>query len=190
MARAALDQGVRITSYSHIRRLQEYRWRIRDSSSRLLALTSIAVLATARVARRWNQTGQKFAGEPDIARTFFSAHTAVLWVAVVATYLWNLRSLASHGFPRFSQTISGGIGTSLAAASATFKLAFTSQDSPELMADLARTMVSPELGVSLVARARIVFITIGFALVYTLVAGLRLPKRPNRELHSHAQLEA
>jgi ethanolaminephosphotransferase len=145
----------------------------------------MAVLVTARVARRWNQTGQKFAGDPDIARTFFSGHKMALWAAVIATYLWNLRSLGSRGFSRFSQNIAGGIGTALATSSATFKMAFTSQDSPELMAGYAKGMVAGELGVSLVTRARIVFAAIGLSLIYTLATGFGLPKRPNRKSLIH-----
>lgn len=163
--------------YTVVLCLQQSSSRVRRSSAQLL-LTSITVLVTARVARRWNQTGQKFAGEPDIARTFFSGHKAALWLAVTTTYLWNLRSLGNHGFSHFSRNVSGGIGTVLATASATFKIAFTTQDSPELMAGY---VVASELGVSLVTRARIVFAVITLSLIYTLATGFGLPKRPNRK---------
>jgi ethanolaminephosphotransferase len=147
----------------------------------LFSVAAVAVLATARVARRWNQTGQKFAGEPDIARTFLSEHKATLWLAVIGAYLWNLRSLANRGFSLFSQNISGGIATVLTTTSATFKLAFTSQDSPELMAGPKGPLIATELSLSLVTRARIVFIAIGAALIYTLTTGFSLKKRPNRK---------
>lgn len=130
-----------------------------------------------RVIRRWNQTGQKWAGEPDISRTFFSQHKIAFWVLICLTYLWNLQSLAGRGFPRFSQVIAGAIATALETAAITFKLAFTSEDSPELMAGPAKSMADNELGVSLVTRARIIFIGIAIALVYTISAGFGRPRR-------------
>jgi ethanolaminephosphotransferase len=147
--------------------------------SRLLALSSIVILITTRIVRRWNQTGQKFAGEPDIAHTYFSQHRLLLWSLVGITYLWNLQSLASHGFPRFPQLLAGAIATALATAAVTFKLAFTNEDSPELMAGLAKSLADSEVGVSLVTRARIVFLAIGLALGYTIFSGFNQTKRPN-----------
>lgn len=100
---------------------------------------------------------------------------------MVGAYLWNLRSLANRGFSLFSQNIAGGIATVLTTASATFKLAFTSQDSPELMASPKGPLIAGELSLSLVTRARIVFAAIGVALVYTFITGFSLKKRPNRK---------
>jgi ethanolaminephosphotransferase len=148
-------------------------------NARLLAISSIAVLIATRLARRWNQTGQKFAGEPDISRTFFSEHRLVLWLLIALTYLWNLQCLAARAFSRFPQLIAGAIATSLATAALTFKLAFTNEDSPELMTGIAKSMADSEVGVSLVARARIAFIAITLALFYTLGTGFSLTKKPN-----------
>lgn len=148
-------------------------------NARVLAASSIVVLVATRLARRWNQTGQKFAGEPDIARTFFSEHRLVLWSLVGFTYLWNLQCLAARAFPRFPQIAAGAIATTLATASLTFKLAFTHEDSPELMVGIAKSMADSEVGVSLVARARIAFIAIGLALVYTLIQGFSPSKKHN-----------
>jgi ethanolaminephosphotransferase len=182
MADFTLDQGVCINLLccSGNRELTSVRARRQTIPPRLLALVSIAVLISMRISRRWNQTGQKFAGEDDIARTFFSSHKLLFWGLVVLTYLWNLQSLATRGFSRFPQTVSGAIATGLATASVTFKLAFTSQDSPELMAGPAKSMAENDLGVSLVLRARIVFVAILICLLYTLATGLGLQRRPNR----------
>ena len=65
----------------------------------------------------------------------------------------------------------------------TFKLAFTSEDSPELMAGLAVSIADKNLDVSLVSRARIVFISIGLALAYTIAFGFSHKKKPNRKLY-------
>jgi ethanolaminephosphotransferase len=103
----------------------------------------------------------------------------VLWSLVGITYLWNLQSLASRAFPNLPQLAGGGIATALATAALTFKLAFTNEDSPELMAGLAKAMVDNEVGISLVIRARIVFLALGIALFYILISGLG-HKRYNR----------
>jgi ethanolaminephosphotransferase len=129
-----------------------------------------------RIARRWNQTGQKFAGEPDIARTFLFGHRWTLWVLIGATYLWNLRSLASHSFPQLPRLASVAIATALASASFTFKLAFTFEDSPELMIGPALYVVENDLGISLVTRARVVFAFIGIASVYSIFASFSRAK--------------
>lgn len=147
----------------------------------LLGLSSVLIIIVTRAVRRWNQTGQKFAGEPDIARTFFSAHRHILWILVGFTYLWNLQSLASRGFPQFPQMLSAAIATGLATAALTFKLAFTHEDSPELMAGIARHMADNAVGVSLLARARVVFAAIALTLFYTIGSGFG-HKRPNRRL--------
>jgi len=156
--------------------------RMRRLQPRFLAMSSLIVLISMRISRRWNQTGQKFAGEPDIARTFFSNHKLTLWTLVALTYLWNIQSLAARGFSRFPQVAAGAVATLLATASITFKLAFTNADSPELLAGPAKSMAATdsELGISLVTRARIVFMAIGLCLFYTLASSFGHTKRPNR----------
>jgi ethanolamine phosphate transferase 2 subunit G len=179
MVDASLDQMVSGHYQVRSQRLQTPSNRKQILNSRLLALSSIAILLITRLARRWNQTGQKFAGEPDIARNFFFEHRLFLWTLVTLTYLWNLQSLATKGFQRFNQTSSTAIATLLATAAVTFKLAFTNEDSPELMAGMAKLMAGEEMGISLVSRARIIFIALGLALSYTLASSFS-HKRPNR----------
>ncbi|KAE8450118.1 hypothetical protein EG329_006899 [Mollisiaceae sp. DMI_Dod_QoI] len=153
-------------------------------NARFLAVMSIVILIATRVARRWNQTGQKFAGEPDIARTFFTEHRLFLWSLVGLTYLWNLQCLAARAFSRFPQIAAGAIATTIVTAALTFKLAFTNEDSPELMAGIPKSMADSEVGVSLVARARIAFIAIGLASIYTLISGFGPSKKPNTTMRT------
>jgi hypothetical protein len=135
-----------------------------------------------RITRRWNQTGQKWAGEPDIAKTFFFEHRLSLWVLIATTYLWNLQVSSRIGFPRFSQWASGTISTAIVTAAVTFKLAFTHEDSPELLAGFAKRMADNGIGGALlVSRARIAFGAIGLAMVYTIISGFS-QARPNRKL--------
>ncbi|KAF7889213.1 hypothetical protein EAF00_009513 [Botryotinia globosa] len=168
-----------LLSIKNIRRQSHGLW--------LLRISSVMILVAARISRRWNQTGQKFAGDPDIARTFFSQHRLALWTLVGATYLWNLQSLASKGFSRFPQILAGVISTLLATAAITFKLAFTNEDSPELLAGIAKTMADNDTGIPLVLRARLVFIGIASCLVYTLLSSfspsVKRQNVPMRTIH-------
>jgi ethanolaminephosphotransferase len=135
-----------------------------------------------RITRRWNQTGQKWAGEPDIAKSFFFEHRIFLWVLVASTYLWNLQVSSRIGFPRFPQWAAGAISTAIVTAAVTFKLAFTHEDSPELLAGFVKRMADNGIGGALlVSRARIAFAAIGFALIYTIISGFSQAK-PNRKI--------
>lgn len=136
-------------------------------TSGFFAFSTIGILAALRITRRWNQTGQKFAGDPDIARTFFSSHNLLLWDAVGATYFWNMRRLATQGFSRLPRTLRQIFVPSLLIAAVTFKLAFTNEDAPELVEGLAKTIVELTAGVPLVLRARLVFFGIAFAMMCT-----------------------
>ncbi|APA15371.1 hypothetical protein sscle_14g101410 [Sclerotinia sclerotiorum 1980 UF-70] len=168
-----------LLSIKNIRRQSRELW--------LLAISSLLILVATRIARRWNQTGQKFAGDSDIARTFFSQHRLTLWTLVGVTYLWNLQSLANRGFSRLPQIVAGAISTLLATAAITFKLAFTNEDSPELLAGLAKTMADGDTGIPLVLRARLVFIGIATCLVYTILSSFGPPTKranvPMRTIH-------
>ncbi len=138
-----------------------------------LALSSVILLATIRVVRRWNQTGQKFAGEPDIARTFLPLHEDLLWSLIATTYLWNLCSLVTYGFQMlnssfYSQCIFMLASVILSGVAVTFKLAFTNEDAPELLNRFAKILIDFTTGPTLVARARYVFLGIGLFLIYTI----------------------
>lgn len=166
-----------------------FRYRKRWLNPRFLTATYFIILVATRLARRWNQTGQKFAGSPDIARTFLLEHTFILWTLVCITYLWNLNSLVTVTFERFSQAMAGTLGSAITTAALTFKLAFTNEDSPELLSGIAKSIAGADLGISLVTRARIVFVLLGITAVYSIAAGLRKFKRPNRK-SQHILLEA
>jgi ethanolaminephosphotransferase len=136
----------------------------------------------ARVTRRWNQTGQKWAGEPDIAKHFFVEHRLFFWVLVAMTYLWNIQVSSRIGFPHLPQWAAGAVSTAIATTAVTFKLAFTHEDSPELLAGFAKTLADNGIGGALlVSRARIVFAAISLALAYTIFSGFSR-QRPNSKV--------
>lgn len=137
-------------------------------SSNVLALGTYGVLAGLRVLRRWNQTGQKLAGEPDIARTFLAERNELLWFLVGLTYLWNTFSLARFGFPRLGRSASTAVASVLFLASISFKLAFTHEDAPEQLGSLAKAALALTPPGDLVTKANVVFLIIGIATAYTL----------------------
>jgi ethanolaminephosphotransferase len=139
-------------------------------------------MIVSRITRRWNQTGQKWAGERDIAKSFFFEHRLVLWSFVAVTYLANLQVLTRLGFPRFPRWAAGTISAAIVTAAVTFKLAFTHEDSPELLAGFAKQMADNGIGGALlVSRARIAFAAISLAMLYTIISGFS-QARPNRKL--------
>lgn len=116
-----------------------------------------------RVIRNWNQTGQKFAGGPDIVKVFLATNPFILWVLIITTYLWIHRELVK-GFDGIMTAINVASSTGLVLAAFSFKLAFTNEDSPELMAGFAQTFAGLAHGeATLVNRARAVFIGLGVA---------------------------
>jgi ethanolaminephosphotransferase len=94
--------------------------------------------------------------------------------------MWNLNSLATIAFAQLGQLLAGSVAAALVTAALTFKLAFTHEDSPELMSGIVKAMADTDVGISLVTRARIVFGGLVLALFYTVTAGFWNGKRPNR----------
>ena len=131
-----------------------------DSKHRRLEITiaGIILLATHRVAIRWNQTGQKHAGEPDIAHTVFADHHVLMWFLVWGTYIANGFSLATRTFAGLLQSeIAAFFVVPLVALSIVFKLNFTQADAPELVQGLALRIREWSEPFDLVLQARIVF---------------------------------
>lgn len=97
-------------------------------------LTALA-LGVGRIIRRWNQTGQKQAGSPDIVKTFLSPSHLLLWSLVILAYLYfgaNLtRGRGSNLPPLFWALSVTGVSAALS-----FKIAFTRADAPELLANV------------------------------------------------------
>ncbi|KAF4783318.1 GPI ethanolamine phosphate transferase [Colletotrichum scovillei] len=156
-----------------IRKMQSTR-----SPSGTLASLLIALTAT-RLIRGWNQTGQKHAGEPDIAKTFIVTHPPILWTLVSVTYLFLFVQLLRklRGLPRAAVTAASAL---LVLSAFTFKLAFTNEDAPELVTGPLATLNTLTQGISLVTRARLVFAGIGAAALYSSYLALSNPKTEAR----------
>lgn len=124
----------------------------------------------SRILKRWNQTGQKFAAEPDIVTGFLRENTNILWLLIFSTYFYTCRRLVGrktmgNGFPFVQIFYSAVTGFALL-----FKLSFTSADSPELLENIPIlwALAQDVQGISLVTQARVVFIGLFLVLVYSL----------------------
>ncbi|KAF3483593.1 phosphoethanolamine transferase 7 [Arthroderma uncinatum] len=110
---------------------------------------ALALAALTRVMRRWNQTGQKFAGEPDIANAFFKEHPNV----TAGTSMNKVLSLIYLPLTSFSFI---------------FKVVFTDADAPELIRNtpFLPFLVKGVRGLSLVFQARLVLIGVLISSMY------------------------
>ena len=137
----------------------------RSMASVIRAAAPIGLVICNRILRRWNQTGQKFAAESDIARTFFQPHQNILWALVVLTYadtcLHLIRSMSVSVIWLFS-----AVTTTVIAF--IFKLNFVASDSPEL---LGGSFLGPVGNgrVSLVVQARLAFCGIAWLVLYSII---------------------
>ncbi|KKZ64982.1 hypothetical protein EMCG_09108 [[Emmonsia] crescens] len=145
------------------------------SSKSMQIWGSLIFAVSSRIMRRWNQTGQKFTAESDIARTFFQNHTNILWILILLTYTdicqRMVRRTSSAGAASFSRLFFPVL-TSFAFL---FKLTFTSADSPELLQDtlIFSRLIESVAGVSLVSQVRAVFTGIVIALAYVVYTEIR-----------------
>ena len=127
------------------------------------AICTIGLAITYRILRRWNQTGQKFAAEPDITRTFFPSHQNIFWVLVILTYVETSRSFLFSSPGSLAWRLTGFL-TTLAAFG--FKITFVASDSPELLGESFLAPVRNMLGgMSLILQARTVFCGVAMMIV-------------------------
>ncbi|KAI9842523.1 MAG: major facilitator super transporter protein [Thelocarpon superellum] len=140
--------------------------RRRGKTTETLGLLSTVILVGLRLTRRWNQTGQKLAGEPDIAGTFLATNPSIMWTLVIATYLDLLQRVARRGYPNSSPQVAWSISTTLCLAAFSFKAAFTSADAPELLRGLPRPFLENLQNAPLVVQSRTVFLSLALALIY------------------------
>ncbi|KAL1838847.1 hypothetical protein VTJ49DRAFT_2170 [Mycothermus thermophilus] len=133
-----------------------------NTSPRAQALSTAVLLLVMRIIRGWNQTGQKFAGEPDIVKTYLHTSPTVLWCLIAATYLWVHMNLV-FGFNNLPLWLSYAAATGIVLAAFTFKVAFTLEDAPELVTGFARSLLEMNFSkhAPLITRARTVFIGLG-----------------------------
>ncbi|KAH9883890.1 GPI ethanolamine phosphate transferase [Xylariomycetidae sp. FL2044] len=142
-------------------------------------LMNLAGIGLMRVIRSWNQTGQKFAGEPDLVTMFLVPNPSLLWMLVLATYAMVSLELY-HDLKGLPSVMAGSVVAGLVTSAVSFKLAFTSEDAPELVVGLARVLLKWFKGPSLVSRARAVFFGIGLTSLYPVYLLVAQPTRTSK----------
>ena len=147
---------------------------------------ALAILILHRVIRRWNQTGQKYSGAPDVVTSgiFHGNNSLFLWVLIGATYLDVTNRVSRHiarsvvGLsnplyrkqvdpqPLDHHRVTGTLITlPLCGTAFIFKLAFTVKDAPELTYAITPSLMAWVETLDLVNLARTVFG--GVALAFT-----------------------
>lgn len=114
-----------------------------------------AIIAIHRLNTRWNQTGQKHTGQPDIVHTFFPEHYRLMWLLILGSYIYfsyNVASTSLHGLVPEQITALFALATFLTGI--VFKLNFTQADAPELVQGLAARIRELTQDFSLVTQAR------------------------------------
>ncbi|KAI9040880.1 mannose-ethanolamine phosphotransferase LAS21 [Aspergillus affinis] len=159
------------------------------STGTLFAKLGVLGLATSlRILRRWNQTGQKFAGEPDVARGFLPSHPHVLWALVILTYADVFVHLV-FGFTRAISWIL--MAFAVVAAACLFKISSVASDSFELIDGSFLEPVAKLVGsVPLVLHARLaacgIFLLVAYSIYLRKATGPLQLKRgtwPSAILH-------
>ena len=133
----------------------------KDPDKRLSSpVTILIVILLFGIVRRWNQTGQKYAGDPDLLNEVIKPHLYLLWVLIIITYSVFSRNLSQRA-TKWMQSESLGLLPVLVAMSALiFKIAFTAADAPELVEGVSvlRPLVMFTYRYPLVNLARVCFV--------------------------------
>ena len=133
-----------------------------------------------RIICRWNQTGQKHAGESDIARTFLAKHNVALWILVIVTLIDLTRRLACFSLSRAGPRIASFLSIALCFSVYSFKVVFTIADAPELLAGIPQYLWRPAEWTLLLYQARMVFGSIALLVVFNLYQ--RIFRDPDRKV--------
>ncbi|KAK6541741.1 major facilitator superfamily transporter protein [Orbilia ellipsospora] len=137
-------------------------------------LKSIVFITLLRITRRWNQTGQKYAGADDISKDFLSHHPLFLWVLVFFSYtdmFWRLkRDLRS----KHSALIGPVLSISPIVSSMLFKLSMAALDQRELIPSFMMEFAENFSQVSVVTQAQLVF-----SVLFMIVTYLFLVRNPS-----------
>jgi ethanolaminephosphotransferase len=139
-----------------------------SNRSQKLSVYSVALLLCHRITQRWNQTGQKFAGAPDIVHDVMIQYPLALWVLITVTYsilLTRIGNQVSYHL-KAGVTIGTACALMLCIPAFMFKLGFTARDAPELLSWLGSSAISSLEQLPLVGSARLIFLTIGSEILW------------------------
>jgi len=85
------------------------------------------------VVRRWRQTGQKYAGDPDLITEVIAPNSWFLWILVSVTYALPSRNLSARASKWMGSPQMGLLPVLVTISAFLFKIAFTAADAPELL---------------------------------------------------------
>lgn len=118
------------------------------------------------VIRRWRQTGQKYAGDPDLLSKVVTPNLWILWPLVVLAYAVPSRNLSRRAVVWMGARQMGLLPVLVCISAFLFKIAFTAADAPELLQTfpILNPLVEFVSRYPLVNLARVVFIGLGHLL--------------------------
>ena len=154
-------------------------------NSRSPKASSLAGLFLFRIMRRWNQSGQKYAGAADIANGWLPQHPVILWLLVFITLADLSHNFLETSFSstRIAWTISSFASIFIPASILLFKIKFTVNDAPELLGQAlpsARTIVNYTPNLTNLAR----FVLLGPTLYTAFLVIMNTRRRENRFTHA------
>ncbi|KIX09141.1 uncharacterized protein Z518_00219 [Rhinocladiella mackenziei CBS 650.93] len=145
--------------------------------------TALAYLLLGLV-RRWRQTGQKYAGGPDLLSELIMPNAWLLWALIIFTYAVLSRNLSRRFAVWMGSKQMGLLPVLVSIAAFLFKIAFTAADAPELLLSfpVLNPMVSFVGRYPLLNLARVVFL--GLAHLLACAIFYEAPWRSAHHLHS------
>ncbi|PNS15562.1 hypothetical protein CAC42_821 [Sphaceloma murrayae] len=151
--------------------------RLRKSPTPLLSgICGVTLLLLHRIANRWNQTGQKHAGEPDIAKNLLPLETTVLWVVATMAYIgFSRQVLSSQVYSILPWPLLQVLLAVTVHAGLIFKFNFTLADAPELVGPVVRKLEPYIGGKDLVFQAQLTFASIALLVVLSGLAHFKQP---------------
>ncbi|KAF3081572.1 major facilitator super transporter protein [Orbilia oligospora] len=136
---------------------------------------SVILLVLLRLTRRWNQTGQKHAGAPDITNTFLTNNPTILWALVFFSYTDMFFRLKRNLDTKHSVLVGPVMSISPVVVSMLFKLSMAALDTRELIPSYLMNLADGFAAISVVTQAQLVFsiiLLIGTYLVFVRNSGM------------------
>ncbi|KIW76089.1 hypothetical protein Z517_10834 [Fonsecaea pedrosoi CBS 271.37] len=157
-----------LAGYLVVLHCRDSRFKMTDTARSVVkgpTATALAYLLFG-VARRWRQTGQKYAGEADILGEVITPNSWVLWMLVMLAYAVPSRNLSRRAGVWMGSPQMGILPALVSISAFLFKVAFTAADAPELLASFP--ILDPLVGFvsayPLVSMARVVFLGLAHVL--------------------------
>lgn len=122
------------------------------------------------IVRRWRQTGQKYAGDPDLLSEVVTPSSWLLWTLVAGAYAVVARNLSRRAVIWMGARQMGLLPVLVATSAFLFKIAFTAADAPELLQTfpILDPLVAFVVRYPLISLARVVFLGLAHLLGCTI----------------------